>query len=138
MSLPKSALMPPDHLLWLAFFIVMIARHHSPACLVGAAIAIPGFVLWFLARVQLGTSFAVTAQARELVTHGLYSKIRNPIYFFATFAILGTAICVNNPVFYGCVVLLTLFQLLRIRKEERVLETKFGDAYRQYRRQTWF
>lgn len=124
--------------MWLAFFTFMIVRHHSPLCLVGAAIAVPGFLLWFLARVQLGTSFAVTAQARHLVTHGLYSKIRNPIYFFATFAIVGTAICVNNPTFYGCVVLLTLFQLLRIRKEERVLETKFGDAYRQYRRRTWF
>ena len=138
MSFPRSALLPPDHLLWLVLFVVIIVRHHSPLCLVGAAIAVPGFLLWFLARVQLGKSFAVTPRARELVTHGLYSKIRNPIYFFATFANLGLAICLNNPIFYGCVVLLTLFQWLRVRNEEKVLEAKFGDAYRQYRQRTWF
>jgi len=31
----------------------------------------------------VGQSFSVTPQARELVTHGLYSKIRNPIYVFS-------------------------------------------------------
>ena len=138
MKIDKSILLPPDHLIWLAFFIYMIVHRHGRPCLIGAAIAVPGFVLWMLARLQLGSSFAVTAQARQLVTHGLYSKIRNPIYFFATFAILGTAICVNKPSFYGFIVLLTLFQMLRIRSEEKVLEAKFGDAYRDYRRRTWF
>jgi protein-S-isoprenylcysteine O-methyltransferase Ste14 len=138
MKIDKSFLLPPDHLIWLAFFLYMTVHHHGRACLIGAAIALPGFVLWILARFQLGSSFAVTAQARQLVTHGLYSKIRNPIYFFATFAILGTAICVNKPIFYGFIMLLTLLQMLRVRNEERVLEAKFGEAYRDYRRRTWF
>jgi len=29
-------------------------------------------------------------------------------------------------------------QVWRARNEARVLETKFGDAYRDYRRNTWF
>src|SRR5271170_8058348 len=53
-------------------------RHHW----IGAAISIPAFFLWMLARYQIGDSFAVLAEARKLVTHGIYSKIRHPIYVF--------------------------------------------------------
>ena len=49
----------------------------------GLGIAVTAAVLLFTARWQLGRSFSVTPQARELVTHGLYSKIRNPIYLFS-------------------------------------------------------
>ena len=45
---------------------------------VGVCIGLPALVGLFVARFQLGKSFAVTPQAKELVTHGLYSKIRNP------------------------------------------------------------
>ena len=46
---------------------------------VGLIIAVPSMILLFIARFQLGRSFAVTPQAKVLVTHGLYSKIRNPM-----------------------------------------------------------
>jgi protein-S-isoprenylcysteine O-methyltransferase Ste14 len=29
-------------------------------------------------------------------------------------------------------------QILRARRESRVLEEKFGEEYREYRRRTWF
>jgi protein-S-isoprenylcysteine O-methyltransferase Ste14 len=29
-------------------------------------------------------------------------------------------------------------QIVRARQEARVLEATFGDAYREYRRRTWF
>jgi protein-S-isoprenylcysteine O-methyltransferase Ste14 len=58
-------------------------RHHW----IGAAISIPAFVLWMLARHQLGASFAVRAEATKLVTHGIYSKIRNPICLFGGLAL---------------------------------------------------
>ncbi len=70
---------------------VVIGRHwHNDwPHWIGAAIAIPAFLLWMLARHQLGDSFAVRAEARKLVTHGIYSKIRNPIYIFGGLAFLG-------------------------------------------------
>jgi protein-S-isoprenylcysteine O-methyltransferase Ste14 len=36
------------------------------------------------------------------------------------------------------VVILIPLQWIRTRKEAQVLEEKFGDAYREYRRHTWF
>ena len=49
----------------------------------------------FIARLQLGKSFAVNPQAKELVTHGLYSKIRNPMYLFSGLLVLSFALALG-------------------------------------------
>ena len=67
----------------------------SSARWIGLAIAIPAAVLVFTARWQLGKSFSVTPQARTLVSHGVYSKIRNPIYVFSALMLLGILIALS-------------------------------------------
>ena len=39
--------------------------------IVGLVLIVRGLVFWTIARLQLGASFAVRAEARKLVTHGL-------------------------------------------------------------------
>ena len=107
----------------------------SAARWIGLAIAIPAAVVLFTARWQLGTSFSVTPQARELVTHGVCSKIRNPIYLFS--AVLVTAILVALQYRYAFLLLAVPMQIIRARQESRVLEAKFGDEYRSYGKGTW-
>ena len=63
----------------------------------GVAIAVPAFCLWALARLQLGRSFAISAQAKELVTHGLYSRIQNPVYVFGAIFIAGLIVFFGKP-----------------------------------------
>jgi protein-S-isoprenylcysteine O-methyltransferase Ste14 len=104
----------------------------------GLALAIACFWLWLAARIQLGRSFAVRAQAKELVTHGLYSKIRNPIYLFGSLCLAGLCLLFDKPIALLLLLVLAPLQAMRARKEARVLEEKFGDAYREYRAQTWF
>lgn len=104
----------------------------------GLAIAIPSFLLLALARIQLGRAFSLQAKASTLVTTGLYSRIRNPIYFFGALMILGIIIWSNKPLLMLFFVVLIPLQVYRIRKEERVLAEKFGGAYLDYKRQTWF
>jgi protein-S-isoprenylcysteine O-methyltransferase Ste14 len=106
--------------------------------IVGMAIAIPAACLWVLARVQLRKSFAISAQAKELVTHGLYSKIQNPVYLFGGIIIAGVFIYFGQPRLFLLFAILTPLQVIRIRNERRVLEAKFGETYREYRRRTWF
>jgi protein-S-isoprenylcysteine O-methyltransferase Ste14 len=102
-------------------------------CLLGL-----GLVLWAAARLQLGSSFAVTAQARHLVTHGLYSRIRNPIYVFGSCVIAGVILVLGRPIYLLIFIIIIPLQLWRSRKESAVLEAAFGEEYREYRAGTWF
>ncbi len=109
----------------------------TPLRLLGMCLAVAGFVLWTVARFQLGKSFAVTAQARQLVTHGLYGKIRNPIYIFGSLFIAGYVLLLGRPRWLLIFVAIIPLQIWRARKEARVLEAKFGEEYRAYRARTW-
>jgi protein-S-isoprenylcysteine O-methyltransferase Ste14 len=108
------------------------------ARLAGFCIAVPAAVLLFTARWQLGKSFSVTPQARELVTCGIYSKIRNPIYVFSALLIVGVLIALQYRYALLLLVLLIPIQIARARKEAQVLEARFGEEYRKYRVGTWF
>lgn len=59
--------------------------HHA----VGLVFVIPSFVAWAAARLQLGDAFTARAEARRLVTHGLYAHVRHPIYVAGLVATFG-------------------------------------------------
>jgi protein-S-isoprenylcysteine O-methyltransferase Ste14 len=127
-----------DFLFYLAFYLLAVARHFDRVSLWGTLLAVPSFALWFTAKLHLGASFTPRPEARKLVAHGLYSRIRHPIYFFSTLAMIGTAICLR---WWWCNLMIALtvpLQLWRIRLEEKVLREKFGETYLEYRRRTWF
>jgi protein-S-isoprenylcysteine O-methyltransferase Ste14 len=105
---------------------------------IGVCMMVVGFPLWLFAHFQLGSSFAVAAQAKTLVTRGLYSRIRSPIYVFGAIGIAGTFLLLGRPYFLLIFVVLIPLQVSRARREARVLEEKFGEQYRNYRRGTWF
>ncbi|MGB7152850.1 MAG: isoprenylcysteine carboxylmethyltransferase family protein, partial [Candidatus Acidiferrales bacterium] len=95
----------------------------------GIAIAAPAFLLFVAARLELGRAFSVQAKATTLVTTGVYSRIRNPIYFFGAIFLLGIIIWTGRPWWLLIFAVLIPLQVVRIRKEERVLTEKFGPAY---------
>jgi len=103
----------------------------------GVCMMVAGFPLWLTAHVQLGSSFAVSAQARALVTRGLYTKFRNPIYLFGSLGIAGAFLLSGRPYLLLVFVVLIPLQVVRTRNEARALEEKFGDEYRLYSRRTW-
>jgi protein-S-isoprenylcysteine O-methyltransferase Ste14 len=120
---------------------ILWTQHTGPITMwqiVGALIALPSAVLWLTARFQLGSSFSVTAQARHLVTTGIYSKIRNPVYVFGLLFIAGIIIYVGRFWWLLAIPVLLALQIWRARSEAAVLEAKFGEEYRQYRARTWF
>jgi protein-S-isoprenylcysteine O-methyltransferase Ste14 len=106
--------------------------------IVGIAIAAPAFLLFVAARIELGRAFSFQAKAVTLVTTGVYSRIRNPIYFFSALFILGIIIWMGRPWLLLILAVLIPLQVLRSRKEERVLTEKFGAAYLDYKKKTWF
>ena len=104
----------------------------------GLVLMVAGFVLWTIARFQLGASFAVKAEARTLVRHGLYARIRNPIYLFGSWVLAGAMLVSGKGLWLLIFVVLIPLQIWRARKESAVLEAAFGDEYRKYRARTWF
>ena len=120
------------------FAVYAHAMPWTPAHIAGVAIALPGLLLLVVARLQLGRAFSVQAKASILVTTGLYSRIRNPIYIFGGLMILGVIVFAGQPWFLLAFAVLIPLQIYRGRKESQVLEEKFGEEYRAYRRRTWF
>lgn len=121
--------------------ILIIVLRQNPAdawTWLGLAIFFPSLVLWTVAHVQLGKSFAVRARAQELVTSGVYSKIRHPIYVSGFFLLLSLIVCMRRPEVLLILAALTIVQVRRVKNEERALEAKFGEAYAEYKRKTWF
>jgi protein-S-isoprenylcysteine O-methyltransferase Ste14 len=104
----------------------------------GLCIALPAAVLLFTARWQLGRSFSVTPQARELVTQGVYSRIRNPIYVFSALLLAGVLIALQYRYALLLLVVVIPVQIFRAHQEAKVLEARFGEQYRKYREGTWF
>jgi protein-S-isoprenylcysteine O-methyltransferase Ste14 len=127
----------------LTVFAVLFVAHASgmpwtAGRLIGMSIAVPAVLLLILARIQLGAAFSVQAKASNLVTTGLYARIRNPIYVFSALFIAGVIIWTGRPWFLLIFVILIPMQILRSRKEARVLEEKFGPAYVAWKQKTWF
>jgi protein-S-isoprenylcysteine O-methyltransferase Ste14 len=117
---------------------VVLHRNSGARFWIGMAVAAIGISLWALARVQLGSSFSVSAQARRLVTTGLYSKFRNPIYLFGGIGYIGLFIALGSWIALAAFVAFYSFQIPRVKREEKVLEAAFGDEYVRYRASTWF
>ena len=104
----------------------------------GVGLLFAGLALVTLARIQLGNAFSVTPQATILVTRGLYSRIRNPIYVFSTIAFAGLFLYMDRPLFLVALIPFAVMQFLRARQESKGLEARFGDEYRAYKASTWF
>lgn len=127
-----------DITLYSALLVFGVIRRRDALALLGAIVAIVGFALVIVARLQLGDSFTAKAEARALITRGLYSRIRHPVYLFGGLALCGIAICLRSIYFNIYLVITTLGLLWRIRRENRVLRARFGTVYTDHRRQTWF
>jgi protein-S-isoprenylcysteine O-methyltransferase Ste14 len=120
--------------------IIIFALAHwqwNARYLAGIAMTLVGFALWTVAKIQLGSSFTVRARAKKLVTNGLYSKFRHPIYLFGGISLLGLFVVWGEIIPLVCFIVFYSTQLLRVKKEDAVLEKAFGDEYRRYKATTW-
>jgi protein-S-isoprenylcysteine O-methyltransferase Ste14 len=104
----------------------------------GLVLSIATIPFWFLARWQLGGSFTVSAQARHLVTTGIYARFRHPVYVFGGMAWTGALIVLLGWKAITIGVFIAALEVLRAFKENRVLAEAFGEEYDEYRKQVWF
>lgn len=121
-----------------AFFYYFWPQGVEMLHIVGLVLTYGGFLFWFIGRFQLGSAFALTPQAKQLVTRGLYAKVRHPLYVSQAFVLIGALLFLNIDWLWLLAVPVFALQLFRIRKEEQTLEKAFGEEYLKYKKQTWF
>ena len=139
MRIPIPAFVVPL-MVFLLYILVPGVRERpwTAVRIAGAILAVMAYALVFAARIQLGKSFSVRPHAKELVTHGLYSHFRNPMYVFVDIMLFGFILALHLHWLFVILPVLVVFQACQTRREAKVLQEKFGQAYLNYRKQTWF
>ncbi len=122
------------HVLWepFRFFSEIWIGHAAGWPLIVAATVLIAWAQRTMAGA--GESSNVYKTNGAIVSTGPFAFTRNPMYLSMTLLSAGIAFLVNTA--WPIVLLpavLTLMQYGVISREERYLESKFGDVYRQYR-----
>ncbi len=103
----------------------------------GAVVIVAGFaiVAFAFARFRAaGTSVHVHQPTTAIITGGAYRSSRNPIYLAMTLLIAGIAVAVDGIWILAMLApTLVVMHYGVIAREERYLETKFGDEYLSYK-----
>jgi protein-S-isoprenylcysteine O-methyltransferase Ste14 len=132
---------------WLGFFVPLVWVA-SPALSfadyplrlgplsAGVVCLVAGLWLFYRSHADLGTNWSVTLQVRdhhELITRGVYRRIRHPMYTALFLFALGQALVLPN--WFAAPSYLITFGILfafRVRAEERMMLNEFGEKYATY------
>lgn len=105
---------------------------HAPEW-VGASLQLAGLLWQFSAKVALGRSFGLLPAQRGLVVRGPYRVVRHPIYLGYLIGHAGFLLVNASPRNAAVLALLYVAQVVRMRREEAVLDDA-QTGYRAYRR----
>ena len=86
------------------------------------------------ALIRGGTNVNPSLPTTRLVTDGVFGHTRNPLYVGISVALCGIALIFDLDWVLLLIVPSSVFlHFAVVRREERYLEQKFGDAYRRYK-----
>jgi len=107
--------------------------------IVGVAFLLAGLGLYAVARRTLGGFFSEAVRItpeHKLITSGPYRLVRHPIYVGGILYGLSIPMIANS--LYGFVIMLVPIPVVfyRIRFEEKILVSRFGQEYLEYARKT--
>ena len=96
----------------------------------GAALAIPAMRGFRSA----GTHVEPWKPSTALVTGGIFGRLRNPMYVGLTLLLTALSILLASDwMLVMTIFFVPVIHFGVVKREERYLEAKFGDAYRQYK-----
>lgn len=142
------------HLLIIGSFLVttgiaVAERNHGQTLsrretwrLLGMMLCVLSIPIGLAARFTLGRFYVpqpVILPQQPLIRSGVYRYIRHPMYTSGLLWILGLCLLLRSLLGAGLGLVLVGASLwLRIREEEDLLLAAFGDAYRDYQRDSWY
>jgi len=111
-------------------------RELSPAAAaVSTLVTLAGNALAIVVLTQLRGSFSIMAEARQLVTSGVYRLVRHPLYLAEEIALVGVVMQYLSAWTSLLLAAQIAFQLRRMHNEEAVLGENFPE-YAAYKRNT--
>ncbi len=134
----------PPLLYGAAFIALLLLRWFWPMLLLGSGTTLwPGLILMLLgvaiivqgrrALLTAGTNVDPMLPTTAIVASGPFRFSRNPLYVGLTLVYLGLTVLFNT--WWGVFLLVPVLIVMHlgvILREERYLEQKFGETYRQY------
>ncbi len=112
----------------------------GPWNLLALILVVPGLgaTIWMIAIHYRASpvTFLEFEQSEKLITPGPYALTRNPMYVVELAFWFGWALFYGSvAVFIGFLLWFGLFNFVIVPSEERDLEKRFGETYRQYKKQ---
>jgi protein-S-isoprenylcysteine O-methyltransferase Ste14 len=108
--------------------------------LLGIVCAAMGLWLFYRSHADLGINWSISLELRkehQLVTRGVYQRIRHPMYMSIFLLALAQAFLLSNWIAGpSCLLAFLLMFPLRLGPEERMMLERFGDEYRAYVKRT--
>lgn len=101
----------------------------------GAILCAAGLIFALWARVTLGRNWSgvvTLKENHELIERGPYAIVRHPIYTGLLVMFLATAIALGRVGGLVGVILVVVSFWIKLRDEEKLMRTQFGDAYSDY------
>ena len=106
----------------------------------GVACLIIGLWLFYRSHADLGTNWSLSLEVREqhqLITQGVYRRIRHPMYTALLLYSIGQALVIPNWVAGPAnLIAFTILLTLRLGAEERMMREGFGNEYAAYSART--
>lgn len=111
--------------------IFQISELNSLFLILGCIIIIAGIILWALAVIK--SKITQEILDGHLVTEGVYSYVRHPIYSAFLFVSIGLILTSQNVLlFIFPIIYWLILTIAMIKTEEKWLKDKFGDEYEEY------
>jgi protein-S-isoprenylcysteine O-methyltransferase Ste14 len=105
---------------------------------VGLALVTGGAALLVLGGVALGDAISGSFSPKVLITTGIYSRVRHPMYLGGALSLAGLGLYIGSAI--GLCAALALAwpsYWWSAAEEDRRLREKFGPSYAAYRSRTW-
>jgi protein-S-isoprenylcysteine O-methyltransferase Ste14 len=118
---------------------ILLIPHSVIVNMIGVLLALAGLLVAIIARRTLAKNWSAEVaikEEHELITTGIYSYIRNPIYSGILLMVAGTVLSFDTRS-AGIGFLLIGFTIwLKLKQEEALLAKHFSEKYLEYKKRT--
>ncbi len=109
--------------------------------ILGVYFAVVGDIVFFIAVYTMKDSWRAGVAEddtgkRNLVTEGIYNYSRNPAFLGFALVYIGILLMFFNPILLVVTAFAIIMLHLQILREEKFLESSFGDEYKKYKQRT--